>query len=137
MSNNISNENLIEKAKSLVKPKKMRHGFTTADCGCVLVTDKGNIYLGVSIDTPSSMGFCAEASAIATMITNQEYKIKKIIAVLEDGTVLPPCGRCREFMYQINEVNLDTDVFVDNNKIVKLRDLLPFPWDNNPTPKVG
>jgi len=122
----ISNENLIEKAKVIVKPKKMRHGFTTADCGCALITDKGNIYLGVSIDTSSSIGFDAEQSAIAAMVTAGEYKIKKIVAVLEDGTVLPPCGRCREFMYQDN---IDTDVIVEKDKIVKLKDLLPFPWD--------
>src|SRR3989344_8151013 len=125
----ISNENLIEKAKVIVKPKKMRHGFTTADCGCALVTDKGNVYLGVSIDTPSSMCFCAEHSAIASMVTNQEFKIKKIVAVLADGTVLSPCGRCREFMYQIDKDNLDTDVMVKKDKVVKLRDLLPFRWD--------
>ena len=125
----ISNENLIEKAKVIVKPKKMRHGFTTADCGCALITDKGNIYLGVSIDTSSSIGFDAEQSAIAAMVTAGEYKIKKIVAVLEDGTVLPPCGRCREFMYQIDKDNIDTDVIVEKDKIVKLTDLLPFPWD--------
>src|SRR3989338_5350049 len=125
----ISNENLIEKAKVIVKPKKMRHGFTTADCGCALITDKGNIYLGVSIDTSSSIGFDAEQSAIAAMVTAGEYKIKKIVAVLEDGTVLPPCGRCREFMYQIDEDNLDTDVIIKKDKIVKLRELLPYPWD--------
>jgi len=125
----ISNENLIEKAKVIVKPKKMRHGFTTADCGCALITDKGNIYLGVSIDTSSSIGFDAEQSAIAAMVTAGEYKIKKIVAVLEDGTVLPPCGRCREFMYQIDKDNIDTDVIVEKDKIVKLKDLLPFPWD--------
>src|SRR3989344_9476955 len=80
----ITNDELIKKASSIVKPIEMRHGFTTADCGCALVTDKGNIYLGVSIDTPSSMGFCAEHSAIANMITNQEFKIAKIVAAEED-----------------------------------------------------
>jgi cytidine deaminase len=125
----MTNEELIQKAKSIVKPKKMRNGFITADCGCALVTRKGNVYLGVSIDTPSSMGFCAEHSAIAAMVTNQEYKIKKIVAVIDDGTVLPPCGRCREFMYQIDKDNLNTDVIVKNDKVVKLRDLLPYPWD--------
>lgn len=73
----ITDEELIEKARSLVRPKVMRHGFTSADCGCALVTDKGNIYLGVSIDTSSSLGFCAEHSAIAAMVTNQEFRIKK------------------------------------------------------------
>ncbi|MBI3384978.1 cytidine deaminase [Candidatus Gottesmanbacteria bacterium] len=125
----MTNEKLIEKARSIVKPIKNRHGFTIGDCGCALVTDKGNLYLGVSIDTSSSMGFCAEHSAIASMITNQEFKIKTIVAVLEDGTVLPPCGRCREFMYQIDKDNLNANVLIKNDKVVKLKDLLPYLWD--------
>ncbi|KKQ08905.1 cytidine deaminase [Candidatus Daviesbacteria bacterium RIFCSPHIGHO2_12_FULL_37_16] len=125
----MTDEELIEKAKSLVKPRKLRHGLTAADCGSVLVTDQGNVYSGVSIDTTSGMGFCSEHGAIAAMVTGGEYKIKKIVAVLEDGIVLPPCGRCREFMYQIDEDNLDTDVIIKKDKIVKLRELLPYPWD--------
>ena len=128
---NITTEELIEKARAVVKPTKNRHGFSIADCCCALITDNGNIYLGVSIDTPSSMGFCAEHSAIAAMITNHEYKIKTIVAVLGDGTVLPPCGRCREFMYQIEKGNLETDIIVKNDKVVKLRDLLPYAWDED------
>src|SRR3990172_9573291 len=127
----ITNLELINKAKSVVKPKKVKHGFTISDCGCALVTDNGNVYLGVSVDTCSSMGFCAEHSAIASMITGGEYKIKKIVAVLEDGKVLPPCGRCRKFIYQINNDNLETDVIVGENKVVKLRELLPYAWDEN------
>jgi cytidine deaminase len=130
MSNKeLTNAELVDKAASLVAPKKMKHGFTTADCGCALVTDKGNIYLGVSIDTPSSMGFCAEHSAIASMVTNNEYKIRKIVAALDDGTVLPPCGRCREFMYQIDNDHLNTEVIISKEKSVKLKKLLPYTWD--------
>lgn len=125
----MTNEELINKARSVVKPKKMHHGFTSADCGCALLTEKGNVYLGASIDTSSSMGFCSEHSAIAAMVTNSEYKIQKIVAVLEDGTVLPPCGRCREFMYQIDNDNLNTDVLISKDKFVKLKELLPYTWD--------
>jgi len=126
-----SNEELINRAKSIVKPKKVKHGFTASDCGCALVSNKGNIYLGVSIDTCSSMGFCAEHSAIAAMITAGEYKIRKIVAVEEDGTVLPPCGRCREFMHQIHEENQDAEVVITKDKTVKLNELLPYAWDAN------
>jgi len=129
--NTITNDELINKAKSVIKPYKVKHGFTTSDCGCALVTNEDNVYLGVSIDTCSSMGFCAEHSAIAAMITGGEYKIKKIVAVLEDGKVLPPCGRCREFMYQIDGDNLEADVIIGDNKVVKLRELLPHTWDEN------
>ena len=126
---NITDDELIEKARLIVKPKEIRHGITSADCGSALITDKANVYTGVSIDTPSGMGFCSEHSAIAAMVTNQEFKIKKIVAAGEDGTVLPPCGRCREFMYQIDNENLDTDVIIKKGKVVKLRELLPYRWD--------
>jgi cytidine deaminase len=125
----ISDKQLIEKAASIVRPRKVAHGFVVGDCGCALVTDKGNIYLGVSIDTCSSMGFCAEHAAISAMITNGEQRIKKIVAIGDDGIIRPPCGRCREFMHQIHEDNLDSDVIIDKGKVVKLRDLLPHPWD--------
>jgi cytidine deaminase len=125
----MSNEELIEKAKSVLKPRKIKHGFTIGDVGCALITDKDNVYLGVSIDTVCGMGFCAEHSAIAAMATGGERLIRKIVAVVENGKPVPPCGRCREFMHQIHEGNLEAEVVIGENKSVKLKDLLPFPWD--------
>jgi cytidine deaminase len=125
----MSNEELIEKAKSVFKPRKIKHGFTVGDVGCALITDKGNVYLGVSIDACCGMGFCAEHSAIAAMVTHGEHIIKKIVAVVENGTPIPPCGRCREFIHQIHEENINAEVVVGKNKSVKLKDLLPLPWD--------
>jgi cytidine deaminase len=75
------------------------------------------------------MGFCAEHSAIAAMVTYGEHVIKKIVAVVEGGKPIPPCGRCREFMRQIHEENSETEVIIGKDKSVKLRGLLPFSWD--------
>jgi cytidine deaminase len=124
----ITNEALIEKARSVVNPKKVRD-FTIGDVGCALLTDKGNIYLGVCIDVSSGMGFCAEHSAIAAMVTAGEFRIEKIVAVWGDGKdtfILSPCGRCREFMRQIHEGNLQTEVILDIDKVVPLAELLPY-----------
>ncbi len=127
----VTNQELIAKAQSVVRPRRIKHDFTVGDVGCALVTDKGNIYLGVSIDTCSGMGFCAEHSAIAAMITQGEHKIKKIVAVFENGVAGPPCGRCRELMHQIHEDNLETEVIYGEDEVAKLKDLLPHPWDEN------
>ncbi len=68
-----------------------------------LLTEAGNVYTGVAISVPCSVGFCAEHSAIAAMFTAGESKIVKIgCCIHEDGSILPPCGRCREFISQIN-----------------------------------
>ncbi|MDO8619561.1 MAG: cytidine deaminase [Candidatus Daviesbacteria bacterium] len=127
----ITNEELIEKAKSVVKPKKMKYGFTIADCGSALLTEDGNVYLGASIATPSGINLCSEQSAMATMITKGEFKIKKIVTVDESGVILPPCGTCREAMYQIDQNNLETDVIIKKDITVKLKDLLPYLWDES------
>jgi len=125
----ITNDELIEKAVSVVNPKKVKD-FLMGDVGCALATDKGNVYLGVCIDTASGMGFCAEHNAIGSMITAGEYKIQKIVAVWKndkgDIFILSPCGRCREFMRRINEDNLETEVLLDKDKVVQLKDLLPY-----------
>ena len=124
----ITNEELIRKARSAISPRKLREGNTSGDVGCALLTDKGNIYLGVCIDTPSGMGFCAEHAAIAAMVTGGEHCIRKIVAVAEHG-IIPPCGRCREFMYQIHRKNLGTQVIIGKNRTVRLKELLPHPWN--------
>jgi cytidine deaminase len=125
----ITNEELIKKARSVVKSRKIRHGFVVGDVGSALVTDKGNIYLGTCIDTISGMGFCAEQSAIAAMLTHGEHRIKQIVAVNKEGIPIPPCGRCREFIHQIHEKNLATEVILGRNKVIKLEKLLPYQWD--------
>lgn len=130
----MTNQELINKAASVVNSKKIGE-YTVGNVGCALISDKGHLYTGVCIDVSSSMGFCAEHNAIGAMITAGEYKIKKIVAVWKDdkGTiyVLSPCGRCREFMYQIDKENLKTEVVLGKDKVAKPSELLPYQdWCN-------
>ena len=124
----ITDEELIKRAKRVAKSRKVSSDVRTGAVGCALITNKGNMYLGASIAASCGIGFCAEHSAIASMVTNQEYNIKRIVAVASDGKILPPCGRCRELMYQINNRNLDSDIIIDTNKTAKLKELLPEIW---------
>ena len=103
------------------------------------------MYSGVCIDTGSGTGFCAEHSAIAAMVTSGEYRIAKIVAVWRDEQdgklhVLPPCGRCREFIRQIDEANFETEVVLDKGKTLQLKELLPhweWPEALQPQPEEG
>ncbi|MGZ3638015.1 MAG: cytidine deaminase family protein [Ktedonobacterales bacterium] len=101
------------------------------DVGCALLTDQGQIYRGVCLDTGSGTGFCAETSAIAAMVTAGEVRIKQIVAVWKDengGTyILSPCGRCRELIRQLHEDNLQTAVVLGEDHVVTLSTLLPHP----------
>ncbi|MBI2611695.1 cytidine deaminase [Candidatus Gottesmanbacteria bacterium] len=129
----MTNDALIKKASSVINSKKI-HDYTVGDVGCALVTEQGNVYIGVSIDARSGMGFCAEASAIAAMVTAGETKIKKIVSTWKDGEetyIISPCGRCREFISFFDKDNLNTEVILSNSKSVKLSDLLPHHQEDN------
>ena len=65
----MTNEELIQQARAVVNPREIAHGFTVGDVGCALLTDSGNLHVGVCIDAGGGIGFCAEHSAIASMIT--------------------------------------------------------------------
>jgi len=78
----------------VLKPRKIKHGFAVGDVGCAFITDEGNFHLGICIDAARGMGFCAEHSAIAAMVTHGEHIVKRIVAVAENGTPVSPCGSC-------------------------------------------
>lgn len=121
---------MIEQAKTVLRPKKLSDDNSAGDVACALLSSAGNLYFGVCIDINSGIGFCAEHSAIAAMITAGETGIFRIVAVCGNGVVLPPCGRCRELIYQIDHANLEmTDVILGESRTVKLSMLLPYPWN--------
>lgn len=95
-----------------------------------ILTKQGNIYVGVCIDTASTLGMCAERNAIANMITNGESQIDKVVAVMPDGRVGSPYGACREYMMQLDKDSGEIEILLDldNQKTVKLKDLIPDWW---------
>jgi cytidine deaminase len=121
-------EGLVARARAVCRPRQLSSGAEAGSVGAALLTAAGNVYTGVCIDTACSMGFCAEHAAAAAMVTAGENQVIKMVAVDADGAVLPPCGRCREFIRQLHEANLDAQVLVGPEKAVTLRELLPFAW---------
>ncbi len=124
----LTNHEMIEKARTVLGPRTLYLDNSAGGVACALLSGNGNLYFGVCIDIGSGIGFCAEHAAIAAMITAGESRIARIVAITEDK-VLPPCGRCREFMYEIDEANMETtDVILGVDQAVKLKELLPHPY---------
>lgn len=126
----MSFDELYSKAKAVINSRDLSEYASAGGVGAAILSESGNIYTGVCIDTACSMGFCAEHAAAASMITQGENRVLKMIAVGSDGNIMPPCGRCREFISQIHNENLSAEVMVDDEVIVTLKDLLPHDWRN-------
>lgn len=123
-----SNLDLIDSASAFLNPHRVGDRLF-GDVAATLETESGTLYSGVCIDTGSGTGFCAEHAAIAAMVTAGEYRIRRIVAVWRDDRgrrhVLPPCGRCREFLRQVDPANLGARVVLGLDREASLADLLP------------
>jgi cytidine deaminase len=128
MENSLTFEELYQKAHSVAHPHRISANGEIGRVGAALFTGKGSVYIGVSIDLSSSLGFCAEQSAAATMLTAGETHVVRMLAVDQSGRILPPCGRCREFVIRLDPQNARTEVMVGVGKIKELGDLLPDDW---------
>lgn len=118
---------LYEEANKLINRVELNKYITYGGVASALLTDKGNIYTGIYIEAKCGIGFCAEHSAIADMIKHGETKIIKIVSA-KKGKIYPPCGRCRELIRMLNEENLETKVLLEDNNVVTIKELLPYPW---------
>jgi len=122
----LSPDDLIAAARRVVGHFACSQDASAGGVAAALVTRSGKIFTGICIDTSCSPGHCAESSAISEMLKARETAIASIVAVDENGEIMPPCGRCRELIRQVAPANWQTQVIVARDQIVPLSDLMPF-----------
>ena len=123
---------LIEAARAVCGDFALREDFAAGGVGAALLTAQDNVYTGICIDLASGLGFCAEVAAIAEMLKHRETQIVAVVAV-SGSRILPPCGRCRETMAQLDVRNLDARVILHTDYDLPLRELLPHHWLDAPS----
>jgi cytidine deaminase len=121
-------QDLINEAHKITGKYRPSDECTSGAVGAALITRDGNVYTGVNIDASCGIGFCAEHSAIAEMLKHRESEIEILVAVNTRKEILPPCGRCRELIYQINKANANTKIILNLNDTITLKELLPLHW---------
>lgn len=130
LTNKITWLELYNKVNEVLKPRAISPFIDAGGVASAILTNNGNIYLGVCINTACTLGMCAERNAIANMITNGESKIEKLVCVMKDGKVGSPCGACREYLMQLDKESGNIEILTDlkNNITVKLKELVPDWW---------
>lgn len=122
---------MFERAKAVQNPREISDRIYAGGVAAAVESAGGKIYTGVCVDTCSSLGICAERNAMFNMITNGENEIRRVLAIMPDGKVGPPCGACREFMTQLmpgRYRNVEIMLDYETEKIVTLGELTPYWW---------
>ena len=105
--------------------------FSEFRVGAALETDDGDIIDGCNVESASyGLTVCAERVAIWKAISQGKRKIKHIAVVADTEELTPPCGVCRQIIWEFGG---DIPVILANLKgkseVVQMRDLLPRAFD--------
>lgn len=122
---------MYEKARAVLNGRQINDYVSCGEVSAAVLSGSGKIYTGVCIDTCSGLGLCAERNAIFNMITNGESEIKRVLAIMPDGSCGAPCGACRELIVQLMAGKYhDVEIMIDHvsGKTVKLGEITPEWW---------
>jgi cytidine deaminase len=102
--------------------------YSTFRVGAAVLNEDGRIRTGVNIENASyPLSVCAERNAVAAMIVSGQHKILAVTVATEGDTPTPPCGGCRQVLWEFGET--DTPVVAEGADGVRARwrlgDLLP------------
>ena len=105
--------------------------FSNFRVGAALETDDGEIIDGCNVESASfGLTVCAERVAVWKAISQGKRKIKHIAVVADTEELTPPCGVCRQIIWEFGG---DIPVILSNLKgkieVVQMKELLPRAFD--------
>ena len=64
--------------------------------GALVESDSGTRYVGANVEVAHYKGICAEASAIAAMVSAGERRLRHVYVIGPGDHLCTPCGDCRQ-----------------------------------------
>ena len=100
--------------------------------GAAVLSADDTIFAGCNVENASyGLTICAERNAIFQAVAkgaiSKERKLKAVVVVTPAEKLTPPCGACRQVIYEFCE-QADADIFIfgaNNTGSFKLSALLP------------
>ncbi len=105
--------------------------FSGFQVGAALEEDSGRIHTGCNVENATyGLTICAERVAVFKAISEGARKFRRIAVAADTGTLTPPCGACRQILWEFCG---DIEVLLVNlegrSESLRLKDLFPRPFD--------
>jgi cytidine deaminase len=100
--------------------------------GAALLSEDDTIVTGCNVESTSyGLTICAERVALVKALSDGKTKFRAIAVVGPGHAICPPCGACRQLLYDYCP-NIDIILTDDNRiKIISLKELLPLAFEEN------
>jgi cytidine deaminase len=128
----LSDESLQELLKTATEARlRSIAPFSNFLVGAAVKTADGKVYIGCNVESASyGLTVCAERVAIWKALSEGERKFTELAIVADTETLTPPCGTCRQIIWEFAK---DATIVLGNldgeTQVVSIRELLPRAFD--------
>jgi len=126
---NHSTEELVKAAKDA--RQNSYAPYSEFRVGAAIEMEDGEIYTGCNVESASyGLTVCAERVAIWKAISEGKHKVKNIAVVADTKELTPPCGVCRQIIWEFGgNVPVTLANLNGGRETVEMKELLPRAFD--------
>lgn len=105
--------------------------FSSFKVGSAIEMEDGDVIDGCNVESASyGLTVCAERVAIWKAISEGKRKIKHIAVVADTEELTPPCGVCRQIIWEFGgDIPVTMANLKGKTETVQMKDLLPRAFD--------
>jgi cytidine deaminase len=124
-----SSETLIQAAR---EARERAHApFSRFKVGAALEDESGRVFTGCNIENATyGLTICAERVAVFKAVSEGAVRFKQIAVVAETDSPTPPCGACRQILWEFcGDVTLTLANLSGKVETMSLQQIYPRPFD--------
>jgi cytidine deaminase len=105
--------------------------FSGFKVGAAIEDEDGRIFTGCNVENATyGLTLCAERLAVFKAVSEGAGKLKRIAVVADTDTLTPPCGACRQILWEFcGNAELLLSNLKDKQESMYMNDLFPRPFD--------
>ena len=107
--------------------------FSGFKVGAALEDENGRIFTGCNVENATyGLTLCAERVAVFKAISEGAGKLKRIAVVADTSTLTPPCGACRQILWEFcGDAELLLSNLSGQQETLSVGQIFPRPFDDS------
>lgn len=105
--------------------------FSGFKVGAAIEDENGRVFTGCNVENATyGLSVCAERAAVLKAISEGAGKLKRVAVVADTDTLTPPCGACRQILWEFcGDAELTMANLADKQETVSIKQIFPRPFD--------
>ena len=105
--------------------------FSKFKVGAAIEDETGRIFTGCNVENATfGLTICAERVAVFKAISEGARKFKRIAVAADTDVLTPPCGACRQILWEFcGDSELTLVNLQGKTETFRMKDLFPRPFD--------